>query len=397
MKTAVVFIHGFMGGENTWKSGAGVSFIDLLNSDDELTRDFDFFEFDYYTKLTDCFDSAPFQKIARLIPIINRFPTVTGRTRSNRPIAQLSEELGTYLSLVLAGYERVVLVAHSMGGLIAKDHILNYQTGHGPKPIGYISVAVPHKGSLTALLLGSTKNINAKELVPLSEYSDNLNNNWGQQKNNLPRCLYMIAQHDECVDKNSATPFSVQKSEKATLNHDHSSICKPDSVADLSYLAVSAFLKDISYQQKMAAMAVAITSMSTPDYDKEIFVLKMIVCDIGPKGVEDAKDCYFNAEIISKAANRLDAEELRSLQRKVLSVYKQKYNEFSGKSVTANDVFAQVHAEILAQDGAALRSSVVYLNFLHKKGLLHQLANNIGQTVVWADDTDFEKIRQGME
>jgi hypothetical protein len=396
MKTAVVFIHGFTGGKDTWRNGTGQSFAELLGSDHKITDKFDFFEFDYYTKISDFFNSAPFQKITNLIPFLSHFSGITGRVRSNKPIAHLSEQMATYLDLKLDSYDNVVLIAHSMGGLIAKDHILNYQPGHGPQPIGYISVAVPHKGALSVLLLGPIKNINAKELTPLSEYLDTLNNTWGDQKSNLPPCLYMVAQHDECVQMTSAIPFKVQKSERAIVNHDHSSICKPDSTSDLSYVAVSNFLKEISYQQDMAAMANVTAAGCTPDYDKEIFVLKMIVCSIGTKGVEDAKDCYFSAEIISKAANRADAEELKALQKKVLSVYKQKYNECSGKNISPNDVFAKVHAEITAQDSAALKSSVTYLHFLHKKGLLHQLANNLDQAVVWADDTDFDKIKQGM-
>ena len=136
----------------------------------------------------------------------------------------------------------------------------------------------------------------------------------------------------------------------------------------------------------------------SPDYDKEIFVLKMIVCDIGPKGIDDAKDCFFNAEIISKAANKNDAEEMRQLQQKVLSIYKQKYNEFFETGSTPNHVFSQIHSEIVAQDSLALKSSVASLNFLHKKGLLHQLANDMKETVIWSDDGDyFEKIQKAME
>jgi hypothetical protein len=133
-----------------------------------------------------------------------------------------------------------------------------------------------------------------------------------------------------------------------------------------------------------------------PDYDKEIFVLKMIVCDIGKKGVDDAKDCFFNAEIISKAANRKDAEELRGLQGKVLSLYKQKYNSCNGNNMTPNAIFAAVHAEITAQDSGVLKSTASYLNFLHKKGLLHQLANNMKNDVIWSDDTDFTAIKAKM-
>lgn len=392
MRTAVVFIHGFTGGEKTWVNPTGSSFAELLRSDPKIKR-FDFFEFTYYTKLLSFFNSAPYQKIMGAIPFINRLPGITGKVRMNRPIAQLSEELATYINLTLGEYSDVILIAHSMGGLIAKDHILNYQPGHGPRPVGYISIAVPHKGSLGAQLLGPI-NANAKELVPLSAYCDSLNNEWIEKRENLPTAIYMVAQHDEIVVKESALPFSVTKEKKVVVSHDHTSICKPVDRSDLSYVAVKKFLDVHDYEKMMRELTKEPSLMTTPEYDKEIFVLKMIVCDIGKKGIADAKDCFFNAEIISKAANKADAAELRALQGKVLSLYQQKYNACVGKEMTANDIFAAVHSEITAQDAGVLKSTVKYLNFLHKKGLLHQLANNLKDDVVWSDDTDFEKIRE---
>jgi hypothetical protein len=395
MKTAVVFIHGFTGGEVTWKNSAGMKFSELLKQDSEVKDEFEFFEFTYFTKLTDFFTSAKVQKVLNAIPILKRIPGVTGNVKVNRPIAQLSEQLATFLDLELGAFDEVILIGHSMGGLIAKDHVINYEPGHGPRPVGYISMAVPHKGSLSGLILGPL-NLNAKELTPLSEYCDALNNKWTEQKQNLPPTLYMIAQHDECVVKESAVPFTVPKSDRATVAHDHTSICKPESRTDLSYLAVKKFLKEHFYEKSMHALANDAFLMSMPDYDKEIFVLKMIVCDIGKKGVDDAKDCFFNAEIISKAANRKDAEELRGLQGKVLSLYKQKYNSCNGNNMTPNAIFAAVHAEITAQDSGVLKSTASYLNFLHKKGLLHQLANNMKNDVIWSDDTDFTAIKAKM-
>lgn len=395
MKTAVVFVHGFTGGEETWKGGGGLKFSELLAQDPELNTDYQFFEFTYFTKLLDFFTTAKIQKVLNVIPLINRIPGITGRVRVNKPIAQLSEQLATFLDLQLGEFDDVILISHSMGGLIAKDHILNYEPGHGPKPSGYVSISVPHKGSLSSLILGPANNVNARELVPLSEYCDALNNRWIEQKQNLPPTLYMIALHDECVVKESALPFTVSKAGRATVDHDHTSICKPLSMADLSYVAVKKFLKDISYNKLMNSLSNGALLTSMPDYDKEIFVLKMIVCDIGKMGVADAKDCFFNAEIISKAANKKDAAELISLQGKVLSLYKQKYNSCNGKNLSSNEIFAEVHAEITAQDDAVLKSTASYLNFLHKKGLLHQLANNMRDDVIWGDQTDFNAIETG--
>ena len=397
MKTAVVFIHGFTGGASTWRNDAGTSFKEMLTADSQLEEKFDFFEYEYFTKITALRHSAVVQKFLALVSSIPGVPKMGGKIKNNQTIANLSQGFSTYLSLTLGDYSNVVVIAHSMGGLIAKEQILSYESGNGPKTIGYVSMAVPHKGSLSALLLAPTSNINAQELVPLSEYSDELNNRWTQHKSQLPTSLYVIAQHDECVAKPSAIPFTVTAQQKKVVDHDHSSISKPASSADLSYLAVCKFLKDIAYTQTMANAAHISAITTTPDYDKEIFVLKMIVCDIGPKGIDDAKDCFFNAEIISKAANKKDAEDMRQLQQKVLSIYKQKYNEFFGTGHTPNYVFSQIHSEIVTQDSHALKSSVVSLNFLHKKGFLHQLANEMKETVIWSDDIEyFEKIQKAM-
>lgn len=391
-RTAVVFIHGFTGGADTWTNTGGISFADMLSADPKLNQYFDFFTFDYFTKATDIFQSLPVQKILTKLPFVQSIFGIKGKVRSNRPLAKLSEEFSTYLALNLGEHDEVVLVAHSMGGLIAKGSILTREHGYGPEPIGFVSVSVPHKGALGALLFGGL-NINATELAPLSEYNDRLNERWTELKDKLPASLYLIAQHDEFVSPVSALPFSVPQKNKATVPHDHNSIAKPADENDMAYLAIKRFLADIAYRSQMKSIASAAASMPTPAYEKEIFVLKMLVTGIGKHGIKDAKNCFFNAEIVSKSASKIDLEEIKLLQAKVVSLYQQKYNECSGSEMSPNQIFAAVHSEIIDQDSAALKSSVEYFNFLHKKGLLHQVANDMGDDVIWSDDTDFEKIK----
>lgn len=394
-RVAVVFVHGFTGGPETWKNSTGTAFADILANDAKLAEDFDFFTFDYFTKATAIFQSLPVQKILTKIPFVKGWFGIEGKVRSNRPLAKLSEELSSYLAIDLGEYEEVILVAHSMGGLIAKGTILNREHGYGPTPTGFVSVAVPHKGALSAVLFCGL-NVNASELTPLSEYNDGLNERWAEMKDKLPPCLYLIAQYDEFVPSVSALPFSVPQKNKATVPHDHTSIAKPSDKNDRAYLAVKRFLTDLQYQRQMKSLASSAATMQTPAYEKEIFVLKMLVTGIGNHGIKDAKNCFFNAEIVSKSANKIDLEEIKLLQSKVLSLYQQKYNECSECQMSSNQIFAAVHKVIVDQDSAALKSSVEYFNFLHKKGLLHQLANQLGDDVIWADDTDFEKIKAAL-
>jgi hypothetical protein len=398
MKIAVVFIHGFTGGSGTWKNSEDKSFKDLLVEDKAIAESFDFFEFEYFTKIVNIENTAAFQKLLGLWDWLIQAKKRKSEIKKNQEIRHLSEQLTSYLRFNLSNYSKVILITHSMGGLIGKQYILSHPDNSGPTPIGYVSLAVPHKGILSAMLFAPLCNINTNELIPLSDYTDNLNNQWNANKQSLPPCLYVIAQHDEVVHRNSAIPFAISGSDKVVADHDHTSICKPTNTNDTAFLAAKSFLQRIAYSEKMTEVVATAALSNKPDYDKEIFVIKMMVCDIGPQGIEDAKDCFFNAEIVSKSANKDDAAQIALLKESVLSIYRQKYNSFHGTSESSNNIFSAVHEEITKHDKNALQSSVAYLNFLHKKGLLHQAANELTQKVIWSSDADYlDKIKKAFE
>lgn len=392
-KIGVVFIHGFTGNAVTWMNSAGERFCDMLSSETQICEEYEFFEFHYYTQLVDIFKSVAVQNLKK---ILNKIPFVNFDTKiqKNKPIRYLSNQLNSYLRTELEDFDEVVLVAHSMGGLIAKDHILNYVPGEGPRPIGYVSMAVPHKGSIGAILLSPTANVNAKEMQPLSEYSDALNTEWYERKDELPKCVYLIATHDECVPEVSSLPYKVKTADKFTLDHDHTSICKPDNKKDLSYKRVKKFLEEISYHKSMTSIASVEYVGDDDSFNKEAFVIKLILSEVGEMGVEDAKASFFHAEIISKAARKDDKEHLIDLQAKVLSIYRQTFN--GNRTKTADEIFLAVHKELRDQDDKLLACGVKYISFLHKGGLLHQLANKVDRTVIWDKNVTDNDIREQM-
>jgi pimeloyl-ACP methyl ester carboxylesterase len=115
---AVLFVHGFNGDRfATWTAEEKDSFLVLIASDPDLA-DFDVFTFSYRTSL------------------------LAGDT-----VEQIARQLGDEIDGPLSDY-RVILVAHSMGGLVCMRYILNrLERGHRLPILGLLMYGTPTTGT----------------------------------------------------------------------------------------------------------------------------------------------------------------------------------------------------------------------------------------------------------
>jgi len=142
----VILIHGWNGGEFSWPGPRT-----LMVMEKQLQRDIYFFNY-------------------RTGVVANRFP----------PIELLEEQLGSYLK----NYNQVDVVAHSMGGLLLRQYLLE----HSDNPVRRVLfLSTPHFGSNVANLLveigaiAYTGNIQASELLPGSDFLWQLNHLEGSE------------------------------------------------------------------------------------------------------------------------------------------------------------------------------------------------------------------------
>jgi len=112
--------------------------IDGILKDKNIANKYDLCLFTYHTKLTDYFTKSTFFRRGRLV---------------NNSINDIAKLLSSSIKYPCAKYENIVLIGHSMGGLIAKKLILEDLKASTTSKIKlYISLATPHSGSNFAIL-----------------------------------------------------------------------------------------------------------------------------------------------------------------------------------------------------------------------------------------------------
>ncbi|RDC48452.1 hypothetical protein DVA85_28850, partial [Acinetobacter sp. RIT592] len=234
-KSILIFIHGFTSSNETWINSSEKSFPEMLLKEEDIKDNFDMAYFNYFTKLSD-FHKTRFSK-----GVFRSIFKGTSNIKKNIGIKSLSDHLKSAIDIYCHDYENIILVAHSMGGLISKSYILeelelNKQTNVKL----FISLAVPHKGSdwanIGEKLFKSNKQI--IDLNPQSEFLDKINNNWVQSKDTLPKTVYYYGQYDDIVEEISAVSYQVEKQLKVACNNDHFNICKPESEDSIVYSGV---------------------------------------------------------------------------------------------------------------------------------------------------------------
>jgi len=273
----ILFIHGFTGGKETWKNTEHGYFFDQLVAADGIAAEFDIATFEYYTKLTSLFadvDSA----IGRLKSL---FSNIQPKSRKNISIEEISELLKTRIRFDLAPYRNVIIVAHSMGGLVAKRCVLkDLQHGLTSKVKLILSFAVPHLGADLATygkLLSSNKQI--KDLAPLSELCPAMNDEWVKYSIK-PVMKYFYGTYDGVVIKHSAIGTDNIAQDIIACDDDHLSIVKPNGPSSLAVTATVHFLTEFLHSQGVES-SLAVKKLESPtQYDDEVFVLKLLLADV---------------------------------------------------------------------------------------------------------------------
>lgn len=228
-KNLILFVHGFTGGKETWINADEIKRIPyFLKDNKEIFENFDFEYFEYFTKLTD--------KIEKISFISSYFFGKKRKFKKNISIEDIKDILYTDIVVKFSKYEKIVIIAHSMGGLISKAALLKLIDEDKNLISLFLSLAVPHNGSKLAdiakILFKSNPNV--IDLQPLSQLTDKISRDWIANKKIklLPRTVYYQGKSDNVVPNASSIGYDSRLYEKdyniVYTNDDHNSILIPN-------------------------------------------------------------------------------------------------------------------------------------------------------------------------
>lgn len=387
----ILFIHGFTGGKETWKNAEHGYFFDQLLSIEEIAANFDVATFEYFTKLTSIFADAD-SVVGRIKSL---FKTIQPKAKKNISVEEISELLKTRIRFDLASYRNVVIVAHSMGGLVAKSCVLkDLEQGLTSKVKMILSFAVPHLGADLATygkLLTNHRQIN--DLAPLSELCPALNDEWVKYSIK-PVIKYFYGTYDRVVTKNSAIGTDNIAQDIIACDDDHLSIVKPSGSTSIAITATSHFITDF-FNSQPTESSLAVKKLASPtQYNDEVFVLKLILADVHNATIKHSKEHFLNAEYARKLfSSTADQEKLHGLYEKIRTLYQNCYGTHAGTNGSNSTLLVNdVHQKIISEDAGYLKTALPLLQGLHKLGMLHQLANDLNNDIWWSENQSIESI-----
>lgn len=391
-KNIILFVHGFCGGDDTWKNINSLSsFQEFLGEDAEIAKKYDIASFSYYTNLLNLFS-----KVGGFSTLLKRlFSTSHGKLSKNISIQEIGELLRTEIRFRLQAYENIVIVAHSMGGLVTKSAIVKDIEDQQPSKIKlFISLAVPHLGAEGATfgkLVSS--NLQIENLAPLNLFIHQINDTW-QKTSFRPVTKYFYGVHDSIVLKTSAVPIDKEKSDVISVDEDHTSITKPLDINNTTYMAVKQVILDFEKNDSSMGDLSLQKLKNDDDYNDELFVLKLLSADVHKSSIKSSKESFLNAEYIRKKfSSSSDQKKLEELYHKIRTIYNGSYTKYIHDGITNSGLLlADVHDNIVKQDKSFLNVFIPFVNAIHKQGMLHQLANSEEEDIWWSKDASLENL-----
>ncbi|MHB8580000.1 MAG: alpha/beta hydrolase [Ignavibacteriaceae bacterium] len=215
MKT-IIFIHGLGGNESkTWGN-----FKNIIKNDSDFSK----YNIQYFNYSSSRFKLVPFKKYAK--------------------IQTLADGLKTEIFTKYQDDE-VILVAHSMGGLIARKYLVNEVINNRAINVNKLLLfATPNNGSELAKIPNVVTRITTiPQMRKNSDFLESLMETWkALGLNNFVQTLYVAGDEDKIVNIQSAHNYWDNDEIQTLTKKNHRDIIQPANENDSSYIIFKKFV-----------------------------------------------------------------------------------------------------------------------------------------------------------
>ena len=225
----MLFVHGLSGsGDGTWSK-----MIELFLRDELYSK----YEIDTY--------EYPTSKMR--LPFGKRMPG----------IPELAEGLASYIDTRHSDKNKVVLIGHSLGGLVLRHYIVDeFKKSKNNNIHAAVMIATPHTGADLARFgrALSWAHAHLKQLAKGEDLLRSILADWGALDIESSICsLYVAGGIDAIVDRSSSMPYYSGVNFKNLINYGHLDVIKPDSAEDMRFQVVRKFVAELDLPKKPEA------------------------------------------------------------------------------------------------------------------------------------------------
>ena len=161
-------------------------------------------------------------------------------------IQELADGLSTFIQTYHSDKKSIILIGHSLGGLVLRYYILNaFKQDRSDALTAAIMIATPHTGAALGRI-GNTISFRHAHLKQLTKGGDLLRSildDWSHLKiEQKIQTLYITGGMDAIVDGDSSKPFHGNDRAKNLISFGHIDVIKPAHAGDIRFLTLKQFI-----------------------------------------------------------------------------------------------------------------------------------------------------------
>lgn len=387
-RNLILFIHGLSGSNDSWKNKDEKLFGDLLKENELINESCDIAYYEYDT-------SFLFPK--KLNAIINSVSLAFKKTdtKKEKDILTISREFSSVIEHKYLGYENIVLVSHSMGGLISKYSIIENNSFQGKIKLFY-SIAVPHNGAELAYFVPTRfAHIQTKGLKPLSNSIKDINQKWLNHEV-LPYTYYILGTNDIVVNEESSFGYEARKKnvdyKVVYESKGHTHISKPTK-EDITFIVVETGIVDFLEKEGILNTLTSEMFKDIGQYDSMDFFIKLVISQITDSMKKSSKESFYKMDIIYRTLPPQEQKKLLELETKIKDLYREHFSNYeTGAISNSSELLTQLKKEMRNEDNKCLKHSNDLFEHIHKFGLLHHMANLEESEIFWGKNQAYKDV-----